>query len=153
MGKQLASALIVVMMVAGPAAAEDREPNPWKPIFFTSLALTIAATAFTGLSQVTMKSEANEIEATRVDGGPITEEDCNDRSVLVGGGDEHFDSACAWRSRTRTGMMLTIGFGVATLASAYFAFSGGDDAAPSSKISIAPTFSASSAGAALRVRW
>jgi len=153
MGKTLATALIVVMMVGGTAAAEDRERNPWKPIFFTSLALTAAASVFTVGAQLAMKSEAEQIDATKLGGGMITQDDCNGRASLVGGGDEHFDSACAWRSRSRTGMMLSVGFGVVTVATAYFAFSRSDDAATPSNVSIAPTFSADGAGATMRLRW
>jgi len=153
MGKPVAGALIVGMLLGGTAAAENHEDNPWKPIFFTSLALTVAATAFTGFSQLTMTSEAKLIEARKVGGQSITDEDCNDRSVLMGGGDEHFDNACAWRSRARTGMVLTIGFGVVAVASAYFAFSGSDAPAKTSNLSIAPTFSADGAGAMMRLRW
>ncbi len=152
MVKPLVSALIVVMIVAGTAGAEERKTNPWKPLFFASLGLTIAATAFTTVSQLTMKSEAEQIDATKFGNQRITDDDCNDRSVLMGGGDEHFDNACAWRSRTRTGMVLTVGFGVVALATAYLAFSGGDDSAPSN-VSIAPTISPDGAGATMRLSW
>ena len=152
MAKLLGIAVIVVMMVGGRAAAEP-EPNPWRPVFFASLALTIGATAFWGVSYASMKSEADQIEATKPSGQPITQDDCNDRVDIVDDTGGHFDSACSWRSRSRTGSLLTVGFGVVTLASAYLAFVDRDAPSSSSNLAIAPTITPDGAGATLRLRW
>ena len=152
MTKLLGIALIVVMMVGGRVAAEP-ERQPWKPVFFASLALAVGATAFWGVSYASMKSEADQIEATKQGGQSITQDDCNDRVGIVGDAGDHFDSACAWRSRSRTGSMLALGFGVVTLASAYLAFVDHDDPPSHSNIAVAPTITPDGAGATLRLRW
>ena len=151
MARTLVIALLVVTIARGTATAEEREP--WKPVFFTSLALTVVTGAVWAVSVVSVQSEADQIAATKVGGETITQEDCSDRAGIVGDEGGHFASACEWRSRSRTAAVFTVGFGIATLASAYFAFRGGDDAAPSSNIAITPTLSRDGAGAQLRLRW
>jgi len=152
MAKLLGIAVIVVVMVGGRVAAEP-EREPWKPVFFASLALTVGASAFWSLSYASMQSEASEIDATKPGGGAITQDDCNDRVGIVGDAGGHFDSACTWRSRARTGTLLTVGFGVVTLATAYFAFVDRDDPAGGSNLAFAPTVTPDGAGATLRLRW
>ncbi len=152
MAKLLGIAVIVVMMVGGRVAAEP-ERNPWKPVFFASLALTAGAATFWGVSYASMRSEADQIEATKPSGQPITQDDCNDRVDIVDDAGDHFDSACTWRSRSRTGTLFTVGFGIVTLASAYLAFVDRDDPPSSSNLAISPTITPDGAGATLRLRW
>jgi hypothetical protein len=150
MARTLVIALLVVTMVRGAAAAEEREP--WKPVFFTSLALTVVTGAVWAVSIASVQSEADQIVATKAGGETITQEDCSDRAGITGDDGGHFSSACEWRSRSRSAAVFTVGFGIVTLASAYFAFRGGDEA-PASTVSITPTLSRDGAGAQLQLRW
>jgi hypothetical protein len=153
MTKALVVTLIAVMLVGRTAAAEE-EREPWKPVFVASLALTVGAGAFWGFSHLSMRSEADEIMAVNAKGSTITQDDCNARAGITGDTGDHFDSACTWRSRSRTASVLVIGFGIVTLATAYLAFVHGDEpAANRSSVSIAPTISREGAGAALSLRW
>lgn len=154
MARTLVNALLVVTIVHGTAAADrERDPEPWRKAFFASLALTVSTGVIWGLSITTLHSEADQIEATKANGDSITQDDCGDRRGISNDVDGHFASACSWRSVSRTAAVFTVGFGVATIASAVFAFRGGDDAAPSSNVSITPTISREGAGAQLRLRW
>ena len=152
MARTLVLASLVVTLVRGSAAAEP-EPEPWRPVFLTSLALTVGTGVLWAVSVVSVQSEADQIVATKGDGGTITHEDCSDPAGIVGDDGGHFASACAWRSRSRTAAVFVVGFGVVALASAYFAFRGDDAAPAASGVSITPTLSRDSAGAQLQLRW
>jgi hypothetical protein len=152
MARMLVIALLVLSMAGGTAAAET-EAEPWRPVFFTSLALTIGTGVFWGISIISVQSEADQIVATSTTGDPITHDDCSNRRGIVGDEGGHFDSACAWRSRSRTAAVFTVGFGIVTLASAYLAFRGGDDEPAASTLSITPTLSRTGAGAQVQLRW
>ena len=149
MAKTLVLAVLLVTLVRGSAAAES---EPWRPVFFSSLALTVGTSVLWAVSVVSVRSEADQIEATKPNGEPITQDDCHARGGVVDDVGGHFASACAWRSRSRTAAAFTVGFGVVALASAYFAFRGGDDE-DSPKVSITPTISRDGAGAHLQLRW
>jgi hypothetical protein len=143
---------VIVMMMLGRTAAADAEQKQWRTAFFVSLALTVGAGVFGGVSSISIQSEADQIEATKANGRPITDEDCDDRSDIMGDVGGHFDSACAWRSRYTTATVLTLGFGIVTLATAYLAFRKTDDP-PSSAVTVTPTIGRDGAGAQLQLRW
>ena len=151
MTRTLGIAVIVVAML-GRSAAADEDRKQWRTAFFVSLAATVGTTAFLGVSFVSLRSEVDQIKAMKQGGGDITDADCNDRSDIVNDEGGHFDSACAWRSRYKTGAYLTIGFSIVTLATAYLAFRGGDDP-PSSAVTVTPTIGRDGAGARLQLRW
>lgn len=151
MTRTVGIALIVVMMLGRSAAADDDKKH-WRTAFVVSLAATVGVTAAAGLSLVSVHSEASQIEAMKVDGDTITDDDCNDRSDILNDQGGHFDSACAWRSRYKTASVFTLGFAIVTVATAYLAFRGGDDP-PSSPVTVTPTLSRDGAGAQLQMRW
>jgi hypothetical protein len=153
MGRTLVLALVLVSLVRGSVAAAPEEPEPWRPVFFASLALTVGTGVIWGLSVVSVQSEADQIEAMNANGTTITQDDCNNRGGISGDVDGHFDSACTWRSVSRTAGVFAVGFGVVTIVSAIFAFRGGETATAASGVSITPTLSRNSAGAQLQLRW
>src|SRR5665647_3131939 len=114
MTRTLVIALIVVTMFGRSAAADDdaaSEQQEWRKAFFGSLALTLGTSVFWGVSYTSMQSEAGSIRANKPGALQITQDDCNDRSGVTDDVDGHFDSACEWRSRSRTASLFTLGFG------------------------------------------
>ena len=154
MTRTLVIAAIVVTMLGRSAAADKAEDHrQWRAVFFGSLALTVGTGAFWSVAYASMRTEADQIVATKANGDGINQDDCNDRAGITGDADGHFDSACAWRSRSRTALLFNVGFGIVTLASIYLAFIEDDGAPQASKIAVTPTVGRDGAGAQVQLRW
>ena len=138
--------------LTAPAPVEKR--SVWKPIFFASVAASVAALGYSvyGYSRMLDEAQAVRLDYRPGPGSNLTHEDCGraDLNAL----DPHFTNACTWRTRSTGAALVSGGLGILAVAASYMAFvHRGDEQRTSTKISVTPTITTDSAGASLQLGW
>jgi hypothetical protein len=137
--------------------------NIWKPVFYGTAALTVAAAGFSVFAITKSNDEASKITAT-IAGKPFTEKDCSSiPSTLMDPDKGHLNSACSWHTNQIVGWVVTGVAGAAALSAFYMAFirdRGHTETQTASgahrkrrELAITPVITPDGGGATLRFDW